>query len=317
MYDKHFFSQKYPRVGPWQRPSPPKPRLRGVRQPNFSGSDVAEPSVESVVTAVVTPAPPPPPPTPKVTEIEIGSVIGELTVVNEGNRDRNGNRYFIVVCRCSEGTKNRPLKKVREDHLRERRIVSCGCRKKQRMWERNKAGASNVGGNGSTLASGSEPEVVVAQPVAEGSEGSPQNASNPVLLVGGCPDGAIPGLCPHKMPISPYTPGRVYGVSASCWGCHNLWGFEELVAEWEKVLGLEHQKNFIQRLDVTVNKRLVLVGTSRSLDQVAESDQTALDWMEPDGDGTDGAGKPMRRRPARKTAPPGAAPDEDAVRDDD
>lgn len=54
-------------------------------------------------------------------KLEVGSEIGNLTIVELAERDKRSRRHWL--CRCSCGT----VKKIREDHLKRGHVVSCGC----------------------------------------------------------------------------------------------------------------------------------------------------------------------------------------------
>lgn len=65
----------------------------------------------------------------KKIEIKNGDRFGRLRIIDEAPefRDKNGTRKRIMVCKCDCGT----IKHIRLNDLRSKKVVSCGCNKKE------------------------------------------------------------------------------------------------------------------------------------------------------------------------------------------
>jgi hypothetical protein len=242
----------------------------------------------------------------EVTEVGPGWVSGKMTVVRAG-KPRNGRRYWLCACECGV------LKEVREDHLRNRTTLSCGCHRNEKLWLGTKAraalarlgqsaGESNSVSAESTGVNTANFEGQIARRVLEG----------PIL-------GFSPEYCPHFEAVSPPIEGRVFGISLDCFRCHSIFTLKELIAEWERTLQI--------KLD-TPSRRMEVAGRGRTGDKaisggfgaleiqdVAELNDDFMEVPEDESDKmSDSPSKP--RKPARKTSPPGHGPDTDAGADE-
>ena len=55
---------------------------------------------------------------------------GSLVVVGFSHRDSQGHNFWFALCDCQKGQPEPRLTPVRQDHLRSRRVTSCGCRRR-------------------------------------------------------------------------------------------------------------------------------------------------------------------------------------------
>jgi hypothetical protein len=229
---------------------------------------------------------------------KVGERPGHFTIIKAAEPDKKGNRYWVVRCDCREQT----VKRVREDHLRDGSTSSCGCMKTQQLWERDKP----------TPVQGEEQTAPAEESLtAQEDKGSKIIERNDPIIV----KGSIPGQCPHGKPVNE-TPieGRIAGISTACWRCHDLWTQRDLIREWERVLQLDQKQDFGRRMEVgsggVTGDHAVSGGIgSTEIETMAEEG----DFMEfePGEDGTT-----KRRKPARRTTPPGAGPDVDVIHED-
>ena len=56
-------------------------------------------------------------------DIKSGEKVGKLTITNVSKRE-NGHTYYLCECECGS------VKYIRKDHLKNRKILSCGCWRK-------------------------------------------------------------------------------------------------------------------------------------------------------------------------------------------